>query len=117
MFQDRVLTCRDCNAEFTFTAAEQQFFEQMGFRHPPRRCKDCRKKKKAADAHHGGGSGGEGHGGGSGRPQRPRGNRPSFPATCTECGAETTVPFEPDPSRATFCPDCYRRRRRQPAPS
>ena len=31
--------------------------------------------------------------------------------TCSRCGAPTTVPFVPDPSRPVFCKDCF-----QPAP-
>ena len=110
MFADRVMTRMDCSLEFTFTAAEQQFFDQMGFRNPPRRCKECRRKRKAE-----GGSGGGGASPGGGRPsRRPAANRTMYPATCSECGAETQVPFEPDPARATFCTDCFRKRRRNP---
>ena len=29
-FQDETLECRDCNAEFTFTAEEQNFFKEKG---------------------------------------------------------------------------------------
>src|ERR1700730_16380047 len=34
-FQDRSLTCRDCGAEFVFTAGEQEFYAQKGFEHEP----------------------------------------------------------------------------------
>jgi CxxC-x17-CxxC domain-containing protein len=120
MFQDRVLKCADCGAEFPFTASEQQFFEERGFHSPPRRCRECRKTRRdsggAGGAGGGGGArpershgGGGGHGGGGDRPRRE--DRPSFPATCSQCGAETTVPFKPDPARATFCRACYAERR------
>jgi len=36
--QDRTLTCRDCNQEFTFTVGEQEFFAQKGFTNEPSRC-------------------------------------------------------------------------------
>ncbi|MHA2030271.1 MAG: CxxC-x17-CxxC domain-containing protein [Candidatus Kariarchaeaceae archaeon] len=37
--------------------------------------------------------------------------RPMWPITCTDCGTETEVPFEPDGERPVYCQDCYRRRR------
>ena len=27
-------------------------------------------------------------------------------ATCSDCGAETQVPFKPDPDRPVYCRDC-----------
>ncbi len=47
MYQDKNLTCQDCGVEFTFTAGEQEFYAQRGFDNEPKRCKDCRSKKKA----------------------------------------------------------------------
>jgi DNA replicative helicase MCM subunit Mcm2 (Cdc46/Mcm family) len=44
--EDKTLTCQDCGEEFIFTAGEQEFFEEKGF-DEPRRCKECRDKKKA----------------------------------------------------------------------
>ncbi len=29
-----------------------------------------------------------------------------FPAICSNCGKETTVPFKPEPGRAVYCKDC-----------
>ncbi len=43
---DRQIACRDCGNNFTFTAGEQDFFNQKGFSDPVR-CPDCRKKRKA----------------------------------------------------------------------
>lgn len=104
LYSDRTIKCSDCGVDFTFTAAEQEFFEQKGFR-IPRRCKDCRKAKKDG----GGGAGGHAprSGGGGGRPA----SGETWPATCTQCGAETTVPFKPDPARPTFCRKCYAERK------
>ena len=31
MFEDKVLICRDCGREFTFTAGEQEFYAEKGF--------------------------------------------------------------------------------------
>ena len=35
-----------------------------------------------------------------------RGPREKQPATCSDCGAETQVPFIPDPDRPVYCRDC-----------
>lgn len=119
MFTDRMLKCAECAVEFVFTTAEQQFWEERAFRFPPRRCRDCRRKRRD--------SGADGTDHASERPPRaeraPRPERPqrdasgapreSHPATCSQCGGVTTVPFKPDPARATFCRDCYSQRNRR----
>ena len=46
--EDKVLICQDCNQEFVFTVGEQEFYKEKGFENEPKRCKDCRDKKKAA---------------------------------------------------------------------
>ena len=43
-FQDRILTCVDCGAEFVWTAGEQQFFADKNFKNEPKRCKACKGK-------------------------------------------------------------------------
>lgn len=84
-YQDKTLKCVDCDQDFTFTANEQEFYAEKGFQNEPKRCPDCRKAHKAS-----------------------RNQRVSFPAVCSECGQETTVPFEPkDPSKPIYCRDCY----------
>lgn len=54
-FTDRRLKCVDCGAEFIFSAGEQRFF---GSKFPPlaepKRCPECRKRRKATIAHQGG---------------------------------------------------------------
>lgn len=47
---DKVLTCKDCGKEFTFTAGEQEFYAEKGFTHEPGRCPECRKAYKAKRA-------------------------------------------------------------------
>ncbi len=47
MFADKTLTCRECGAEFAFTAGEQEFYEQKGFQNEPQRCPDCRAAQKS----------------------------------------------------------------------
>ena len=45
--QDIELKCRDCGETFTFTAGEQEFYQQKGFTNQPTRCPECRKARKA----------------------------------------------------------------------
>ena len=47
-FRDQTLTCRDCERPFQFSAGEQRWFQEKGFQ-SPRRCKDCRAAKRAAE--------------------------------------------------------------------
>ena len=42
MYEDKILKCRDCGQEFTFTAGEQEFYAERGFNNAPSRCKACR---------------------------------------------------------------------------
>ncbi len=44
-YEDITLTCKDCGAEFVFTAGEQQFYAEKGFTNQPVRCPACRKAK------------------------------------------------------------------------
>ena len=47
MFQDKTLVCKDCGAEFVFTAGEQEFYAEKGFQNEPIRCKACRNARKS----------------------------------------------------------------------
>jgi DNA-directed RNA polymerase subunit RPC12/RpoP len=44
--KDKTLVCADCGKEFTFTADDQKFYAEKGFS-DPKRCKECRDKRKA----------------------------------------------------------------------
>jgi CxxC-x17-CxxC domain-containing protein len=46
-FQDKEITCDDCNQSFTFTADEQAFYQEKGLTHEPKRCKPCRSARKS----------------------------------------------------------------------
>lgn len=46
-FEDKQLTCADCQQAFVFTARDQEFYSGKGFV-PPKRCKPCRDAKKQA---------------------------------------------------------------------
>ena len=112
-FEDRLLSCEDCGAQFIFSAKDQAYYKEKGFAHPPKRCRACRQARKASRDGDGGRPGGgaareasAGEGGGA-----PRSSRETFSVTCSGCGAQTTVPFKPDPSRPVYCRNCYAARR------
>ncbi len=100
-YQDRILTCRDCGQEFTFTAGEQEFFATKGLTNAPSRCPDCRKARRN----------------GSSTNQRPRGGSgEQYDAICASCGKATTVPFIPREDRPVYCSDCFQEQRANRAP-
>ncbi|MCH5199315.1 MAG: zinc-ribbon domain containing protein [Oscillospiraceae bacterium] len=84
MYEDKTLVCKDCGAEFVFTAGEQEFYAEKGFVNEPQRCKACRDARKSA-----------------GR------NKEMFTATCAACGGEAKVPFQPRDDRPVYCSECF----------
>lgn len=92
-FADRSLNCIGCGAEFVFTADEQAFFHERGFKNDPKRCKPCSAKRHR-------------------RPQRPC---HEVRVTCAECGMETTVPFKPRNGKPVLCHTCFMRAKQLPA--
>src|SRR5437867_3324111 len=46
MYADLEKQCQQCGNKFWWLASEQQFYADRGFV-PPKRCPDCRAKKKA----------------------------------------------------------------------
>ncbi|OAT86358.1 zinc-ribbon domain containing protein [Desulfotomaculum copahuensis] len=97
MFEDKVITCRDCGQEFVFTVSEQEFYAEKGFTNDPSRCPQCRAARKQ-------------NGGNRGRGRYDRQEREMFPAVCAACGRETQVPFQPREDRPVYCRDCFSRR-------
>lgn len=90
-YEEKTLICSDCGAEFVFSAEDQEFYASKGYSEP-KRCPQCRAAKKAQRGARG----------------RNRGPRPQFTVTCSACGCETTVPFEPKGDRPVYCADCFR---------
>jgi len=86
-FQDQTLRCRDCAAEFVWTAGEQAFFQEKGLLNQPQRCATCRAQKRSQRG----------------------GSRRMFEVVCAECGTTTQVPFEPREARPVYCSDCFER--------
>jgi CxxC-x17-CxxC domain-containing protein len=93
-FTDRVLKCNDCGADFVFTAGEQLFFYDKQFKNDPKHCKQCKAKRVRGG---------------------PR-VRSETRTTCSECNAETTVPFKPTQGRPVLCRSCFQKQVAKPAP-
>ncbi len=96
-FEDRTLNCADCGAEFTFSAADQEFHAARGYQ-DPKRCAACRQARRAERGGGGGGWGG-------------RSERVMHEATCSQCGGQAMVPFEPRMDRPVYCDECFSKRR------
>ena len=103
-YVDKVRRCRECGAEFVFTAGEQEFYASKGLLNEPGRCPACRAARRQRLAASGGPltatSALE-------RTDRPR--REMHPAVCAECGAQTQVPFIPRNDKPVYCSTCYDR--------
>jgi len=106
-YADKTLTCRDCGAQFQFTASEQEFYASRGLENEPGRCPDCRAARKAQRGGYSSGGYSSGRGGG-GYSREPR---EMFPATCSACGAQTEVPFQPRTDKPVYCSNCFQGRR------
>ncbi len=88
-YDDRNLTCVECNSEFVFSADDQQYHAEREYQ-DHKRCPSCRQAKRA---------GGGGYGGG--------GSRQMYDAVCADCGNACQVPFEPTQDRPVYCSDCF----------
>ena len=86
-FEDRPITCIDCQQLFTFSAGEQEFFEQKGLKNLPKRCPQCRLKLK----------------------MQQDGKDPTTGSSvpCVECGAMAYVPFKPSGHKPVYCKVCF----------
>ena len=87
VFQDRILTCRDCAGEFTFSSGEQTFFSSKGLLNDPQRCPACRAVAKRA--------------------RTDGGPREFHAAICGSCGGQAMVPFAPRNDRPVYCSTCF----------
>jgi CxxC-x17-CxxC domain-containing protein len=87
--EDRTLVCVECSQQFAFTAGEQEFYQEKGLMHEPRRCPDCRTSRR----------------------RERYGERQMHEGVCAECGSVARVPFEPRDDRPIYCSDCFTNRR------
>ena len=93
-YEDRNLTCVECDSEFVFSADDQQFHAEREYQ-DPKRCPSCRQAKRAGGGGYGGGGGGYG------------GSRQMYDAVCADCGNACQVPFQPTQDRPVYCSDCF----------
>ena len=45
MYEEKTLTCHDCNQEWIYTAEEQEYIANKQY-NDPKRCKACRQVRK-----------------------------------------------------------------------
>jgi len=96
-YQDRVVKCVDCESDFVFTAGEQLFYADKGFKNEPKRCKPCKAKRNQL-------LGGEDH------------RRTETTTMCSRCGKETTVPSGVFSATACRGDSCVIPRHKKPSP-
>ena len=87
--EDRTIICVECSQPFTFTAGEQEFYQEKGLMHEPRRCQECRTTRR----------------------RERYGERQMHEGVCAECGSVARVPFVPRDDRPIYCSDCFTTRR------
>lgn len=110
-FSDETLVCRECGRQFVFTAGEQEFYASRGLLNKPGRCPECRAARKSMRPESAMTSRSSyGDGGYSDRSMgssRGGGSRQMYSATCSNCGKEALVPFQPTLGKPVYCSDCY----------
>ena len=89
---DKELSCVGCGAAFLFSAAEQEYFRYRGFENEPKHCKPCKANRLTK---------------GIVKTIETR-------VKCSECGADTTVPFKPTQNRPVLCRGCFTKTERRP---
>ena len=94
-FEDKSISCIDCEKDFIWTDGEQKFYRDKGLQNPPKRCKECKQAKNerissiaAAKA--------------SGIKQKIE-----VAVYCASCKGYTTVPFYPSQGRPVYCRSCF----------
>ena len=88
-FVDKVLKCRDCAMDFSFTAGEQAFFAEKGLVNEPQRCHQCRANRR--------------------RERLGQAPREMHSVTCAECSGVALVPFLPRFDKPVYCSSCFDR--------
>ena len=91
MFEDKTLVCKDCGAEFIFSAGEQEFYAEKGFQNEPTTLQGMQERSQ--------------------EPAATANKREMYDAVCAECGAPTKIPFVPKNDRPIYCSACFQARR------
>ena len=92
-YHDKVLKCAECGSDFVFSAGEQMFFVDKGFKNEPKRCKSCKTIRVQGPSEVG------------------AAHRAETKTVCSQCGKETSVPFRVTQGRPVYCRECFERRR------
>lgn len=90
-YQDKTLSCADCGLEFIFGAAEQEFYAQKSLTNLPKRCENCRIKRRLLKD----------------------GKDPNTfnEVSCANCGAKARVPFKPSGHKPVYCTSCFKKQK------
>ncbi len=103
-YHDRILTCRDCGQDFTFSAGEQEFYASRGLTNLPGRCPACRAARRS------------GQSSSAPRFRSNTGNTEHYETICATCGRPTSVPFVPREDRPVYCTECFQAQRAARSP-
>jgi len=90
-FRDKWITCVNCGKSFVFSARDQQYYGEQGFKNEPKRCRECRallKRQRQVTTDENGVE------------------KDLFRSVCESCGRATYVPFKPTGVRPIYCRDC-----------
>ena len=82
--------CVDCGKPFVFTDEERAFYLKKGIYTEPKRCLDCRSRRR-----------------------QERKGKVMYPFKCAQCGYVGHVPFLPNPNKPLLCLDCLRANRKK----
>ena len=85
MYEDKTLVCKDCGAEFIFSAGEQEFYAEKGLENEPLRCKECSIARKKSI----------------------RQSKEMFEIVCAQCGKVDKVPSEPKNDKPVYCSEFF----------
>lgn len=87
--EDMSLICGTCGKQFVFTVADQEKYKSLGLVNIPKRCPECRaRRKQLASVSEGG----------------------KFTAeACPICGGRVKLHFIPVQGRPVYCRTCYRK--------
>lgn len=92
--KDEKIICDGCQTEFFWTVEDQLYFEKMGLKYPPKRCKKCKvKQRKRSEAVK--------------EIENSRGQK-NYQVKCDRCHVETTLPFYPFYNKEILCRQCFK---------
>jgi hypothetical protein len=102
-FTDKQLKCIECNQDFTYTVAEQELHQSLGYQNEPKRSTPCARGEAAASEGGGGGPRAGGTAAGAAAAARDSSRR------LRRCGKEAQLPFKPRATAGSTAATCFRR--------